>query len=123
MVLDFVIAPLPFGFYGGFLGGVLGVLVTYQRSEMLTQWARMLAEIVIAVIFSGAVVETYLPVNNFLSCAGVCVFIGSATGIALDLWRKIAPEFLSNLFNRASKMMTGEELKSKRKGKKDNENQ
>ena len=108
MTLQLILFPL--GLYGSVLGAVVGVLSTYLHGELKIQWRRLVVELVVACILSGAVAEKLLPINSFLVCASVALFIGGATGVVLDLWQKVAPSFAMNIFNKFSKMFTGAEL-------------
>lgn len=108
MTLQFILFPL--GLYGSVLGAVVGVVSTYLHGELKIQWRRLVVELVVACILSGAVAEKLLPINSFLVCASVALFIGGATGVVLDLWQKVAPSFAMNIFNKFSKMFTGAEL-------------
>lgn len=108
MTLQLILFPL--GLYGSVLGAVVGVVSTYLHGELKIQWRRLVVELVVACILSGAVAEKLLPINSFLVCASVALFIGGATGVVLDLWQKVAPSFAMNIFNKFSKMFTGAEL-------------
>ena len=108
MTLQLILFPL--GLYGSVLGAVVGVVSIYLHGELKIQWRRLVVELVVACILSGAVAEKLLPINSFLVCASVALFIGGATGVVLDLWQKVAPSFAMNIFNKFSKMFTGAEL-------------
>ena len=101
MTLQLILFPL--GLYGSVLGAVVGVVSTYLHGELKIQWRRLVVELVVACILSGAVAEKLLPINSFLVCASVALFIGGATGVVLDLWQKVAPSFAMNIFNKFSK--------------------
>ena len=94
----------------------LGSWGSSRRGLNLFAWriknsmAKIGVELVVACILSGAVAEKLLPINSFLVCASVALFIGGATGVVLDLWQKVAPSFAMNIFNKFSKMFTGAEL-------------
>lgn len=101
---------LPIGVWAAFVGGVVGVLTTYIRSGEWRNYVRMLSEIIPAMAVSGGVAELLLPVENFVTCFFVSIFVGGIVGFALDYWQQIGRYVVHNAIVKINNMFIGGDM-------------
>lgn len=94
-------ALFPLGIVLAMLGGVLGVLGTFENGHGTLR--RAVIEAAIAAMFSAAVAENYLPLAKAWLCGGFGVGVGLITGYVLDAVKAVTPDAVRRVADRLAK--------------------